>query len=40
MASNGSVNSYNESLGCGFVQGEDGHDLFVHFSSIEKKSPY
>ena len=37
MSSNGSIKWYNERLGYGFVQREDGEDLFVHFSSIENE---
>ena len=36
MASTGFVKWYNERLGYGFLQREDGDDVFVHFSSIEK----
>jgi len=31
---NGTVKWFNESKGFGFITGEDGSDLFVHYSSI------
>ncbi|MBI5641105.1 MAG: cold-shock protein [Nitrospirae bacterium] len=32
---NGTVKWFNESKGFGFITGEDGTDLFVHYSSIQ-----
>lgn len=32
---NGTVKWFNESKGFGFITGEDGSDLFVHYSSIQ-----
>ncbi len=31
----GTVKWFNESKGFGFITGEDGTDVFVHFSSIQ-----
>ncbi len=31
---NGTVKWFNEAKGFGFISGEDGHDIFVHYSSI------
>jgi len=32
---NGTVKWFNEAKGYGFITGEDGKDVFVHFSSIQ-----
>ncbi len=32
---NGTVKWFNETKGYGFITGEDGKDVFVHFSSIQ-----
>jgi CspA family cold shock protein len=34
MGLNGSVKWYNERLGYGFLQREEGDDIFVHFSVL------
>ncbi len=33
--SSGTVKWFNESKGYGFITGEDGSDVFVHYSSIQ-----
>ncbi len=33
---NGTVKWFNQEKGYGFVTGEDGKDVFVHFSQINK----
>ena len=33
----GKVHWFNESKGYGFIESEDGQDLFVHFSEIKGK---
>lgn len=33
---NGIVKWFNEEKGFGFITGEDGKDIFVHFSEIKK----
>ncbi len=35
MVVNGVVKWFNEEKGFGFIAGEDGKDVFVHFRSIE-----
>ncbi len=35
MALNGSVKWYNDKLGYGFLQVEEGEDVFVHYSALE-----
>ncbi len=36
IAMNGTVKWFNQEKGYGFVTGEDGKDLFIHFSQINK----
>ncbi len=34
MATQGKVKWFNETKGCGFIEREDGNDVFVHFRAI------
>lgn len=34
--SNGTVKWFNAEKGYGFIEGQDGKDVFVHFSAIEQ----
>ena len=36
----GTVKWFNESKGFGFIEREDGKDVFVHFSSIQGQEGY
>jgi CspA family cold shock protein len=33
----GSVKWFDEKKGYGFIEGQDGHDIFVHFSDIQEE---
>ena len=33
----GAVKWFDEKKGYGFIEGQDGHDIFVHFSDIEEE---
>jgi len=35
MTLNGTVKWFNDNKGYGFIEGEDGTDIFVHFSAIQ-----
>jgi len=34
MALSGTIKWYNAKLGYGFIHGEDGEDVFVHYSAV------
>jgi CspA family cold shock protein len=36
----GTVKWYNPRKGYGFIQGEDGNDVFVHMTAISKETGY